>query len=133
MAATQIINNEKMELWFHPAHKIVHHKIKENLPNGAFKELLSAGADYMEKHGATKWLSDDSDVFIITKEDHEWAVSVWEPRVVKAGFKYLAVVKPTSTLGSRQLKRFAEERRKKDISVEIFDTVEAALAWLESV
>ncbi len=133
MATNQLINNEKMELWFHPAHKIVHHKIKESLPNGAFIELLSAGADCMEKHRATKWLSDDTDVFIISQEDHEWAINEWEPRVIKAGFKYWAIVKPTSILGSRQLRRFAEERREKGISVQIFASVESALAWLESV
>ena len=52
MEREQIINKEYMELWYHPDSKIIHHKMKKILPHGAHEELLSTGADYMEKYGA---------------------------------------------------------------------------------
>ncbi len=121
-----------MALWFHPASKIVHHKIKKPLPPGAFQRLLGTGAEYMEKHRASKWLSDDSDVVAIAKDDNAWGDEKWAPRVIKAGFKYWAVVMPKSALGSLMLKRFVNEYRERGVNVEAFDSVDAAIKWLES-
>lgn len=121
-----------MSLWFHPVSKIVHHKIKKPLPAGAFQRLLGTGAEYMEKHRATKWLSDDSDVVAIAKDDNAWGDEKWAPRVIKAGFKYWAVVMPKSALGSLMLKRFVSEYRERGVIVEPFDNVDAAIKWLES-
>lgn len=132
MAETELINNENMALWYDPVSKFVHHKIKKSLPKGAFEELLSTGADYLEKYGMKKWLSDDSNVVAITKDDNEWGDKVWAPRVIKAGFSYWAVVMPTSAVGTLQLNRFIDEYRKRGVTVEVFDSVEAAKTWLDS-
>ena len=126
-------NKDYMELWYHPGSKIVHHKMKKILPNGGHKELLSTGADYMEKYGAIKWLSDDRDMIVVKEEDYKWADEEWWPRVLKAGFKYWAIVKPTnSVFGNMQMKRFVREYRDRGVIVEMFNSVEAALEWLES-
>ena len=132
MSETELINNDHMALWYDPASKFVHHKIKKSLPKGAFEELLSTGADYMEKYGMKKWLSDDSNVVAITKEDSEFGDKVWAPRVIKAGFTYWAVVTPTSAMGSLQVNRFVKEYRERGVTVEVFDSVEAAKTWLNS-
>jgi hypothetical protein len=94
--------------------------------------MLSKGAEYLEKYGMKKWLSDDSNVVAITKEDAEWGDKVWAPRVIKAGFKYWAVVMPTSAMGSLQVNRFVKEYREKGVTVEVFNSVDAAKAWLDS-
>ncbi len=133
MEREQIINKDYMELWYHPASKIVHHKMKKILPDGGHEELLSTGAECMEKHGATKWLSDDSEMVVVREEANKWAEEVWLPRVLKAGFKYWAIVKPNSSVfGNMQITRFAKEYREKGIAAKIFDTVEQAIVWLES-
>ena len=132
MAETELINNENMALWYDPVSKYIHHKIKKSLPKGAFEELLSTGAGYLEKHGMKKWLSDDSNVVAITKEDSEFGDNVWAPRVIKAGFKYWAVVMPTSAMGSLQINRFVKEYRERGVTVEVFNSVDDARKWLES-
>ncbi len=130
MEKTEIINEDYMSLWFHPDLKIVHHKIKKPLPAGEFKRLLTTGADCLENNRCTKWLSDDSDVVAIAKEDNKWGDENWAPRVIKAGFKYWAVVMPKSALGSLMLKRFVNEYRDRGVTVEAFDSVDAAVKWL---
>lgn len=132
MAETELINTDYTALWYDPVSKFVHHKIKKTMPKGAFEEMLSMGADYLEKYKMKKWLSDDSNVVAITKEDAEWGDKVWAPRVVKAGFQYWAVVMPTSAMGSLQLNRFVNEYRERGVTVEVFDSVDAAKKWLES-
>ncbi len=132
MNAQELINTEAMSLWYHPTSNFLHHKIKQRLPKGAFEELLSTGADYLEKKRASKWLSDDSNVVAISQEDSEYGDKVWAPRVIKAGFKYWAVVLPKSAVGSLQVKRFINEYRDKGVTVEAFDSIDSATAWLDS-
>ncbi len=132
MKKNEVIDNEYMALWYYPELKIVHHKTKQTLPEGGFERLLSTGADYIEKYRASKWLSDESNLVAISKEDNEWGDTVWAPRVIKAGFKYWAVIFPKSVIGSLQMKRFVKEYSDRGVTVEMFDSVEPALTWLES-
>ena len=132
MKKTEIINDENMGLWFYPELKAMHHQTRKPLPKGEFKRLLSTGAEHLEEHGATKWLSDESNLVAISQEDNEWADTVWAPRVIKAGFKYWAVVLPKNAIGTMQMKRFVQEYRDRGVTVEAFDSVDAALAWLGS-
>ena len=132
MSETELINNEHMSLWYDPVSKFVHHKVKKSLPKGAFEELLNMGAEYLEKFRLKKWLSDDTNVVAITKEDNDYGDKVWAPRVIKAGFQYWAVVMPKSAMGSLQLNRFIKEYRDRGVTVEIFDSVESAKTWLDS-
>jgi len=130
---TLILDDEYESLWYHPEEKVVHHKIKGFLRQGMFEKLLSAGAELMEKHGARKWLSDDRSNVVVSPEDIEWADEVWFPRVRKAGFEYWAVVVPSLTVGAVQLKNLQARRREQGVTVELFETVEAAMAWLARV
>jgi len=130
---TPIFDDEYASLWYHPEEKVVHHKIKGFLGQGMFEKLLSAGAELMEKHGARKWLSDDRNNVVVSPEDVQWADEVWFPRVRQAGFRYWAVVVPSLTVGAVQLKNLQTKRREQGVTVELFETVEAAMAWLERV
>ena len=133
MPTVTIIDDEKRSLFYHPESKIVHHKIKDRLVGNEFKDLLSRGADCVEQHHATKWLSDDRDNTIVAPEDGEWGEKEWAPRVIKAGFKYWAIVVPANAVGSLQMRRFADEYRARGVTVQAFSNLEDALTWLESV
>jgi hypothetical protein len=130
---TLMLDDEFVSLWHHPEQNVVHHKIKAFLLPGRFEKLLSAGAELMEKHGAVKWLSDDRDNVVVSPEDIKWADDVWFPRVKAAGFRYWAVVVPSLTVGAVQLKGLQTRRREQGVTVELFETVEAAMAWLARV
>jgi len=127
-----IIDDEKRSLFYHPTTKIVHHRIKGECYGDDFRGLLTTGAEWMERHHATKWLSDDRDNKIVAPEDGEWAEKEWGPRVIKAGFKYWAIVVPGSAVGTLQMRRFADQYRQFGVTVRVLDDLQAALDWLES-
>lgn len=128
--AETIVDNDYATLWYHPDTKVVHHRIKSFLVPGALEKLLSAGADLMERHGTRKWLSDDSKNIVISPEDIAWADEVWYPRVRRAGFRYWAVVVPEKKVAALQMKHLQAKRRGDGITVELFESVEEAQAWL---
>lgn len=127
-----LIDDEFVSLWYHVDAKVVHHKIKTFLTPGVFERLLSTGADVLEKHGVKKWLSDDRNNVVIAPEDMKWADAVWHPRVQMAGFRYWAIVVPSMAVGALQLKSVLQKRRKQGLIVELFETVDEAMAWLRS-
>lgn len=133
MRKTTIIENESMSLWYHPKAKIVHHKIYKFPDEGIFREVLERGAEYMERYRAKKWLSDDADSPVVRAEDVEWGDTIWAPRVIRAGFKYWAIVQPKKAIGSLQMNKFVEEYGERGVTAKLFEKVEDALAWLESV
>jgi hypothetical protein len=133
MEPITIIDDEYATLWYHPDSGIVHHKIRQSLPKGVFRNLLTAGADHLEKHHARKWLSDDGDSIVIPTEDAEWAETVWAPRVLKAGFEYWAFVTSSKKVAALQMKAFVSFYRKRGVKVQLFESVDEAMTWLGSV
>jgi hypothetical protein len=128
-----LLENEYATLWFHSEPKIVHHKMHKFLPSDVFRGLLEAGADCLEKHHASRWLSDDRDnPAAVRQEDAQWAETVWSPRVIRAGFKYWAVVMPAQAIGRMQMRKFISDYEQLGVEVRAFESVEDARAWLES-
>jgi hypothetical protein len=132
MPPITVLDDAYVSLWYHPDTKIIHHRMKQFLAPGVFQKLLTAGAELMEEHKATKWLSDDRDNAVAVPEDLVWAEQVWHPRAARAGFKYWAIVVPAAMVAALQMRTLQARRRKEGIEVETFETVEKAMAWLES-
>jgi hypothetical protein len=132
MPTVTMIDDEYVSLWYHPETGIVHHKIHKYLVPGVFEKLLTAGAELLESHGATKYLSDDRSNVVVAPDDIKWAEENWYPRVSKAGLRHWALVLPSTMVGTVQARAIVEERRKKGLDVEGFDTIEAAMTWLQS-
>ena len=132
MAVTTLIDDERKSLVYHPDSKVIHHRMKTNLRGNEFRELLSTGAEYLVENRATKWLSDDRDGGVVAPDDNEWGDTVWAPRVIKAGFKFWAIVAPENAVGSMQMRRFAEEYRRRGVTVKVFTNVDDALGWLDA-
>ncbi|MBP1627010.1 MAG: hypothetical protein H6Q00_1485 [Holophagaceae bacterium] len=133
MAKTTILENDNISLWFHSDSRIVHHQMHKFTSGNALREALLKGAELMEKHQATKWLSDDRLAGPVPQEDKDWNAVNWVPRVIKAGWKYWAVVLPEKTVAQMNLRRFQDEFAQKGVTVRTFTDPEAALAWLASV
>jgi hypothetical protein len=132
MKPITIIEDEFAGLWYHPESRVVHHKIRSFLPRGYFKKILSTGAEYLETHGAQKWLSDDEDSVVISQEDIEWGTTVWAPRAIEAGFRYWAIVTPAGAVAAEQMEGVAGRYRRAGVTVRQFRSVSEALAWLET-
>jgi len=128
-----LLDDEFASLWYHPEAKIVHHKIHRFLETGMFQKLLETGAECLERHGAKKWLSDDEASVVIAPEDIAWGDRVWARRVIASGLKYWAIVNPATAVASLQMKGLVSAYRERGVTVEVYERLADALAWLESV
>ena len=127
-----VIDNDHASLWFHPRKKIVHHQFHQFVHGQYFREPLEKGAELFEKYGAKKWLSDDRGNGALSKEDSDWALGVWQPRVMKAGWKFWAIVMPEKVIGQMNMRQWAKTYSENGIEVQIFSDPDEAMAWLES-
>jgi hypothetical protein len=133
MSPITIYSNEYATLWFHPEHKIVHHKFHKFVYSEAFRNVLSRGLNQMKEQGATKWLSDDRFNSALTPEDGAWAMQEWGPKVIEAGWKAWAIVLPESFLGRVNMKEYIDIYAKQGVTVELFSDPDEALEWLKSL
>jgi hypothetical protein len=127
-----IIDNEYITLWCYPEKKIIHHKFHKFIHRQAFRDGLNAGCEAMEKYGAEKWLSDDRLNAALPQADVEWSRTDWFPRVMKAGWKYWALLPPEKIIGQMNMDRIVRDYSEKGLTVKIFTDLDEAMTWLES-
>ncbi len=133
MSAQTIIDNEYVTLWYHPEAKIVHHQFHRFIHGEHFRKVLDQGLEVFKEHGANKWLSDDRLNSALPKEDSEWGLNDWNPRVFANGWKYWAVVMPDKKMGQTNLNWLMRENIAHGLVVQAFEDADEALKWLESV
>ncbi len=112
--------------------RMVHHKFKKFIYGQKFRDALTAGAELMEKHKATKWLSDDRENAALPPEDAEWAKTHWFPRVHRAGWKHWALVMPAKVVGKMNMEQFVAQYGQQGIQVRVFTSEDDARDWLTS-
>jgi len=122
---------DQVTVWYYPDKKIIHHKMHKFVHGEHFHNALMAGAEAMEKYGAIKWLSDDTNNPVYDPADIEWGNQNWQPRVLKAGWKYWAVVRPESYLSQLRMMKLVEMYKSLGVTVELFTDAEEAMKWLE--
>jgi hypothetical protein len=127
-----ILDNEYITVWYYPQKKIVHHQFHKFTYGKTFHDALNAGAEIFEEKGAYKWLSDDRKNTVLSKDDRDWSVSFWRPRVIKAGWKYWAIVLPEKIIGQMSMKRIIEEYADTGVTVQVFSDPDEAMRWLEA-
>jgi hypothetical protein len=132
MPPTVVLENEQITIWYHPETKIVHHQMHQYTHGQAFRDALTAGAEAMKKHRATKWLSDDRKNPVLTADDQKWATDYWQPQVIKAGWKYWAIVQPERLLAKARMDLLAEKFTKLGVEVKMFGDPQEAMKWLTS-
>jgi len=133
MARQTVMDNANITLWFHTDTKIVHHQIHKYTCGEGLREILNKGAEVMEQHKGCKWLSDDRNSGPLPPEDLEWNKVVWIPKVMKAGWKYWALVIPEKAVAQMNMKRFQNEFAQAGVTVQTFTDPEVAMRWLESL
>lgn len=129
---TTIIDNDRVTLWYHPETGVVHHQFKKPVRGRDFREVLNAGLEIMEEHGATRWLSDDRNNSALTPEDSTWAEDVWSEAAVKIGWRYWAIVLPEYVVGKMDMAQYIARGRGKGVNVRVFSDPAEALEWLSS-
>lgn len=132
MSKMTIIDNDFLSLWVYPDKKIVHHQFHKFIYGQPFRDGLMRGAAEMKKYSIHKWLSDDRKNSAVPEEDTEWSQQVWVPEVMRAGWKYWAIVQPEKMVGKMNMKRHAKTFAEMGVTVEVFDDPDKAMRWLES-
>lgn len=127
-----IKETDKFSLYCYPKERIIHHVIHQFIFGEAFQELMTKGADAFEKYNCKKWLSNDRSSSVLKPEDVEWGQNYWEPRVLKAGWKYWAIIVPKSAIGQLTMKPIIDRYAKLGVTVQVFDNEQAGLDWLNS-
>ena len=125
-----IITNDFMSMWYYPQAKIVHHQFHQYMFGEPFRECLLKGAELMETHQATKWLSDDRKTSAVHPDDSAWAQQVWVPRVIAAGWKHWAVVLPHKVVGQMNMRELLAMYGKLGVQGELFSNPDEAMLWL---
>lgn len=133
MSVETVMENEFAAVWYHPEEKVVHHKVRKWMSADGFKKMLTAGADCLEKHHCQKWLSDERANAVVPPGIAEWGQQVWTPRVLKAGFKWWAILMPDKATGKLSMRGFIDMYRGLGVTVEIFADEQSAMAWLKSM
>jgi len=126
-----VLENDVVRLWYHPEERIVHHQFLKFIWGKQFREVLNEGLKVFEHEGATKWLSDDRENSALSKDDTEWAMTDWFPRVAKAGWKHWSIVLPRNVIGQMNMTRFIAAYSARGLVVNVFEEPAAALDWLE--
>lgn len=132
MAKVTIVDNPNISLWFHSDSKIIHHQLHKYTFGEPLRDALVKGAEHMGKNGGCKWLSDDRAGGPLPPEDLEWNKTVWIPQVMKAGWKFWALVLPEKAVAQMNMKRFQAEFASAGVTVQTFSDPESAMKWLES-
>lgn len=133
MSKITVLDNASATLWYHADRKIIHHRMHKFVYGEDLRALLMAGTELVRKHGAAKWLSDDSCSPVVSRQDEEWANTVFVPAAIAAGWKYWAIVPPKKVLGQIGMERLSKELAAKGLEVRIFEDADQAMAWLEKL
>jgi hypothetical protein len=126
-----LIDNEYATLCVHPEKKVIHHIFHKFVYGDIFKEVLTKGADAFIQHECTKWLSDDRGNSAIPKQDIEWGQVHWEPRILKKGWKFWALVMPETATGKMNMRKVVDHYQTIGVTVQTFTNPIDAMNWLE--
>jgi len=128
---TMVLDNEMATVWVYPEKRIIHHKFKRFVYGEKFKEIMLGAAEAFQKNGCNKWLSDDLENSALLPEDRDWAFSVWEPQVIKAGWKHWALILPKLIVGQMNMKQISGHYVKLGINFKAFSEPNEAMVWIE--
>lgn len=133
MSRTTIFDNEFVTVEYVPDKSLIHHTIHKPIGDRVpmFMEAMNAGTEALRKYGASKWLSDDRKNGPLDPRLSEWGAQDWNPRTVSYGWKYWANVVPQEIESAGTLIPIIEDLHKLGLRMQVFTTVEEALAWLD--
>jgi hypothetical protein len=131
MGKNVVFDNGKMTIWYYDDYKIIHHRFNKLTYGQYYKDGFLKGLEVMKENNAVKWLSDNGETQVLRKEDLEWAAENWRPKMIEAGWKYWAVIKPESAAGKLLFDKFIKMYEKLGVTLKFFDDVDTALTWLK--
>jgi hypothetical protein len=135
MSKVILFETEFITVEYWEAKKLIYHTIHQPISGQLemFKEALNIGTEALKKYQIHKWLSDDRKNDPLTPAGNEWSFNDWQPRTLKAGWRYWAAVVPESLVAARTLVPVMDELFKVGLRMMVFSNVEEAIAWLDEI
>ncbi|MBN2526172.1 MAG: STAS/SEC14 domain-containing protein [Deltaproteobacteria bacterium] len=128
----KIVKKTKLfTLRVYPELGIVSHQMNGFVEGADFQDMMLTGVAAYEEHGCTKYLSDDSMNPMMNQEDLKWGREVWEPKILKAGWKFWALVVPEKIFAKMAMRGVMQRYEDMGVSVKVFKEYDEALDWLE--
>lgn len=95
------------------------------------RAALEGGLELIERHGATRWIADTREMAVMPAEAQRYAADDWWPRALDAGFRWLAILLPKSSMAKLAIdESTAPSAQNPDSETRYFASVEAAKEWL---
>ncbi len=133
MSKTTIIDTPYYAIYFYPEPKIVHLELHKPFSGEPYRHALTEGLEVLKSNNAIKWLSDGRKGGILSKDDAEWGLKIWAPLIIKAGWKYWALILPELVMGQLNMKFFMDQYTSKGITVKLFSDPNEGFKWLEEM
>ena len=132
MTTITVTDNEFALVRYYTETGIVHHEWKQFCSGTPFQDIMLTSTRCLRDNGGTKWLSDDTNYFVLTGEDSIWGQKVWFYETIAAGWKHWAIILPTLQIGKMSITEMVTQYRAAGINAKIFDNVPEAMTWLEA-
>jgi hypothetical protein len=87
----------------------------------------------LRENRASRNLIDATHARVVSGDDQIWLIEDWIPRAVAAGRRWTAIVMPKSALGRTISENIDRRQQPNATTVEYFESVADAAAWLSSV
>ncbi len=134
MKTNILLDNDAVTLVYYPEFGIVHHTFHRGVTNEDIQEVLKAGLQAFIENGCHKWLSDDrGNSNGVSEEQFAWGEINWIQPMIRAGWKYWALVVPDEVSAREDMIPVIEAYYERGIRVMVFTDVPRALNWLKGL
>jgi hypothetical protein len=82
------------------------------------------------RHKATRVFGNIRDMVLISQDDQNWLVEEFLPRAIELGMQHTALVTPVHYFNKVAVESVAYKMEKEKLSIQFFQSVEEAQAWL---
>lgn len=113
--------------------KIITLKWRGYAPSPQFRSILEDALSNVRLHQLEAWLADLREMNAILRQDEQWCVNDWFPRLAKAGLKRMAILVSSDYFNQMSVDRIMDAATPEmPFAVANFDDPVAALAWLHA-
>ncbi len=98
-----------------------------------FREGTETMLNLLIANKTSKVLADIKDMSIIGTEDQKWLETNFLPRAIRFGFRACAIIKSDSYFNNVAIDTISLKADKENLQINVFDNIEQAQAWLNSL
>ncbi len=131
MSNVTLYDSEYITIQYLADKKVIYHVVHKPIGGQDLRDALNAGTAALVKYGACKWLSDDRKNGPLPPEDVEWGDKDWNPRTIKAGWKYWALVVPREVIAAGAMAPVIHHLYELGLCMMVFSNPEEAMEWLD--